>query len=167
MVIGRYFWSIDAPANYSPTSNPGVLFGGQASGTSITGVSATVVTAIAALISGSPSLTAGITGSYIGAGTHITAAAGTTLTLNQPAGNNTSISNLQYFDAAKPSIAIGNTPIQAVLVKTAAHAAFVFTSGANTITIPASTLVKGAIYYWQIDNVVTVTSGDFLGYSAM
>jgi hypothetical protein len=165
MVIGKKFWPIYGAADYLPADNPGVTFGGVGNGTSITNVDTALVTTIAALLA-TPA-TVGISGNYIQPGTTITAAVGSTLTISNPVGANIAIPNLKYWDARRPSSAGGDSPIQAVLCLDSTHAAFAFEDGSgNTVTIPASTLAKGAVYYFQIGTVTTVTAGDFIGYSA-
>jgi hypothetical protein len=164
MVIGKKFWDIYGAANYSPAQNAGIQFGGVASGTSITNVDAAVVSAIAALLA-TPA-TVGVSGNYIASGTLITAAVGTTLTLSQAAGANLTITNLVYWDSRRPSAAGGDSPIQALLCLDGSHGPLVFTDAAGkTTTVPASTLAKGAVYYFQIGTITTVTPGDFIGYS--
>jgi hypothetical protein len=165
MVIGKKFWEIYGAANYSPAQNASVQFGGVANGSSITNVDATVVTAIAALLATPAAV--GISGNYIAGGTLITAAVGTTLTLSQAAGANLAITNLAYWDGRRPSAAGGDSPIQALLCLDSSHGALAFTDASGkTTTIPASTLAKGAVYYFQIGTITTVTAGDFIGYSA-
>lgn len=164
MVIGKKFWPIYGAADYSPSGNPGISFGGVGNSTSITNVDSTVVSAIAALLA-TPA-TVGISGNYIPSGTQITAAVGTTLTLSNSVGADVAITNLKYWDARRPSAAGGDSPIQALLCLDSTHANFVFTDGSgNSVTIPGSTLAKGAVYYFQIGTVTTVTAGDFIGYS--
>jgi hypothetical protein len=165
MVIGNKFWPIYGTADYLPADNPGVLFGGTSSGSTITGVSSSIITNIAGLLSAGA--TVGISGNYIEPGTQALSAVGSTVTLSKPVGANLAIPNLRFWDARRPSSAGGDSPIQAVLCLDSTHATFAFTDATgNTVTIPGSTLAKGAVYYFQIGSVSTVTAGDFIGYAA-
>ena len=76
------------------------------------------------------------------------------------------IQQFHYYDKTYPAAGV-DQPIQAVLCLDSSHGQFVFTDvGGRTVTIPANTLAKGAVYYFQIGTVTTVTSGDFIGYAA-
>ena len=167
MIIGKKFWPLELGYQV-PGKNPVVNFVATASGnTTLTGVAAATVATIATLITALKPV--GISGQYIQPGTLITAAAATTLTLSQTAGNtNSTMLNVNYWDATFPSAAGGDGAVEAILVLAASHAALTFIDTAGkTISIPANTLVKGAVYYFGMYNVTTVTSGEFLGYSSM
>jgi hypothetical protein len=169
MVIGKKFWPIGATTNtivnYAPAANAGIGFSGTVNGTSITGVNAAIVSAIAGL---GTTGDVGITGNYISPGTTVTAATGTTLTLSTASsGSGTLVTNLTYFDTRYPSSANGDAPIQALLCLDSTHGPFEFYDERGIlIQIPGSTLVKGAVYYWQIAKVYNATAADFIGYSA-
>jgi hypothetical protein len=175
MVIGKKFWPIDATVDYSPGANPGTTFHGKVDDTVIvTGIDPAVVTALDALITAGDTL--GISGNWIQPACDIVGAgAGGGLAADEielsvapsvTAGMGAVVSKLVAWDRAVPSISGGDGPIQAVLCLDSSHGAFEFKDGnGQTITIPASTLVKGAVYYFQIGDVSTVTSGDFIGYS--
>jgi hypothetical protein len=145
-----------------------VPFGGEASNNVIDKVDNSTVVTIQSLLSAGK--TVGISGNYIVPGTQITATDSVeqlTLSNNIANGNNVIVTNLVYWDATLPSAAGGDQPIQAVLVLAPSHADFRFIDvNGNNVNIPAGTLVKGAVYYFQIMEVITVSSGEFLGYAA-
>jgi hypothetical protein len=70
-----------------------------------------------------------------------------------------------YYDKRKPAAGVDG-PIQAILCLDSTHGPFSFIdAGGRTVAIPGSTLVKGAIYYFQISEVTVVSTGDFIGYA--
>ena len=85
MVIGKKFWPIYGVADYLPADNPGVLFGGTSSGSTITGVSSSIITNIAGLLSAGA--TVGISGNYIEPGTQALSAVITSCSTSSLCGN--------------------------------------------------------------------------------
>lgn len=170
MVIGKKFWplkTISTDTSYNPSDRPGISFGGVINGTtSITEVPAATVTAIAALIASSAAASVGIAGQWIAVGTRITAAAGTTLTLSKATGTAVgSMSSLVYWDLDYPSVAGGDTPINALFCNASSALQFYDASG-KLVSFAAGKLVVGAVYYFEILKVKTSTAGDYIGYSA-
>jgi len=170
MVIGKKFWPIKATTvdvSYSPSSRPGTNTGGIINGTtSITGVDSVVVTAVNALI-GSSTAGVGLTGQWIAPGTYITAASGTTLTLSKPTGAAAgAMASLTYWDLDYPSVAGGDTAINALFCNASTKFEFYDASG-KLVTFNAGKLVVGAVYYFEILTVKTcANAGDYIGYSA-
>jgi len=170
MVIGKKFWplkTISTITSYNPGDRPGISFGGIVDGTtSITNVDSTTVTNIASLI-GSSTAGVGISGQWIDAGTCITVATGTTLTLSKAssASADGAISSLRYWDLDYPSVAGVDSPIQAVFCNVSSKLEFYDQSG-KLVTFAAGKLVVGAVYYFEILSVKTSTSGDYIGYAA-
>jgi hypothetical protein len=76
------------------------------------------------------------------------------------------IQQFHYYDKTYPAAGV-DQPIQAVLCLDSNHSLFEFVdNGGRTVTIQANTLAKGAVYYFQIGQVTTVTGLEFIGYAA-
>ena len=163
MVIGTKFWPIDAAANYAPSAHPQLRFFGDSNGTAtISGIDAGTIAAMTAI--GATNL--GIAGPGVKPGDVVTAIGATNIVMTTALTISGNAQQFNYYDKRYPA-AGADQPIQAVLCLDSTHGQFVFVdNGGRTVTIPASTLAKGAVYYFQIGNVTTVTAGDFIGYAA-
>lgn len=168
MVIGKKFWPIQTTSStsvsYDPASYPGTAFGGTVVGDDTIEVDTAVASDIATLL-GTSTAGVGISGQYIASGTTVLSASGTTLTLNKNGIAPCASAALTYWDLDYPSAAGRDSAIQAVLCINSGAFEFIDYSG-KLISFTAGDLVAGAVYYFQILEVYTATSGDYIGYSA-
>jgi len=165
MVIGTKFWPILAPANYAPSAHPQLRFFANSNGTTtISGIDAGTIAAMTAI--SAPLL--GITGPGIKPG-DVVASIGPgpdEITMTTALSFAGSIQQFHYYDKTYPAAGV-DQPIQAVLCLDSNHSLFEFVdNGGRTVTIPANTLAKGAVYYFQIGQVTAVTPLEFIGYAA-
>ena len=73
---------------------------------------------------------------------------------------------MMLLDWSKPTSGMDRA-IEAVLCLNSNHTVFEFVDERKrVIRIPANTMVKGAIYYFQINEVISCTEGDFIGYTS-
>jgi hypothetical protein len=152
------FWAITGTGNWNPSTNPLVPFVGNIGTTGVTGVSSSVISAINAL---------GATNVRIQElGVRVASAAGDTIVLGATyTGGYTGSQSLNYCNGARPVAGLDG-PIVGILPTAASPANFaILDANGNTATFPAGSLKQGAIYPLEIGQIITVTSGDFLGMS--
>ncbi len=149
------FWPISGTGSYVPVSNQQVLISGTVGTTGINGVSASAVTAINAI---------GATNVKIyELGVWVASATGTSITFASAYAGVTGVRQVNYYNAKRPAFELDG-PVSAILAVSSAPANLVVIDNAgNTATFLAGSLKQGAIYPLQINTVVTVTSGDFIG----
>lgn len=170
MIIGKKFWAIKytdgTPVSYDPASRPGTSFGGTVVGDNTIEVDPATAADIAALLQNSAS-GVGISGQYIAPGTRaLVVTSATTVALNKAGIAPCASAALTYWDLDYPSAAGGDGAIQAVFcVNSGSRFAFTDYKG-ELVDIPKDHLVAGAVYYFQILEVVRAASGNFIGYSA-
>lgn len=154
--VARKFWSISGTGDYRPSSNPLVTFNGVYDGNTGLSVSAGIVTAINAL---------GATSVKLDAGVYVKSATGTTLVLGASGLGTTGTYTLSYFQFTKPCVAYDKV-INAILPVASSPGSFAIrdTNG-NTATFAAGSLKQGTVYPLQIEQVITTTANDFIGFS--
>lgn len=167
MLIGNKFWPINTAANYAPSAHPQIAVYANSNGsTTISGLGAATIAAMnditaANLGIAGPGVKPGDVVVTIGNGQ----GGGTTVTMTTALSSTLTPGQFFYYDKSYPAAGV-DQPIQAVLCLDSTHAAFTFVdAGGRTTAIPASTLAKGAVYYFGIGNVTAVATGQFIGYS--
>jgi hypothetical protein len=169
MVIGKKFWSLNSNGLYSPSDNPGSApFGGviDSKTNTINNIDGAVVVEIQRVLDEGASV--GISGNYVPQGTLIESTDNNTIILSKYLGapGGSIITNLVWWNASRPSTAGGDSPIQAILcIGEQTRFEFKDASG-KLILIPPNTMVKGAVYYFQISEIITVGADELIGYSA-
>jgi hypothetical protein len=88
---------------------------------------------------------------------------GGSVTLTDPMPGVNPQANFIYYDRRFPAAA-QDQAIAAVLCLNSGALEFIDVSG-TTVVFPASTLVPGAVYYFQIGDVTVATPGDYIGYA--
>lgn len=162
MLIGNKFWPINTVANYAPSAHPQIAVYANSNGTTtISGLGAATIAAMTAI--GAADL--GIAGPGVKPGDVVATIGSTTVTMTTALSSTLTTGQFFYYDKRYPAAGV-DQPIQAVLCLNSSHGAFTFVdTGGRTTTIPASTLAKGAVYYFGIGNVTAVATGQFIGYS--
>ncbi len=163
MLTGTKFWPINVIGNYAPSANPSVEFYGNVvdGNPDITGLSASLIAALTVI--GTANI--GVLGLGIDPTIAVSAIGVDSITLSANFSTTQANGRFYYYDKRKPAAGIDG-PIQAILCLDSTHGAFSFIdTGGRTVTIPGSTLAKGAIYYFQISEVTVVSTGDFIGYA--
>lgn len=162
MLIGNKFWPINTVANYAPSAHPQIAVYANSNGTTtISGLGAATIAAMTAIGVGN----LGMAGPGVKPGDVVAAIGVDFVTMTTALSSTLTPGQFFYYDKRYPAAGV-DQPIQAVLCLDSTHGPFTFIdAGGRTTAIPASTLAKGAVYYFGIGNVTAVASGDFIGYS--
>jgi hypothetical protein len=167
MVIGQKFWPLESGVDYRPSSNPPVSFRGDlVMGTNeIRNVDPAVISALNALPVWPAVVGGGVTAINR---IDIVGASGTTITFASdppfPLTYEVIGANFIYYDASRPA-AGQDQPIQAIVcVGDNTSIDFYDTSG-TLVQIPDGVLVTGAVYYFEIGIVDSVSPNTFVGYA--
>jgi hypothetical protein len=167
MVIGQKFWPIDV-GDYRPSSNPPVSFKGDLvmGSNEIQNVNPAVISTLNAFPVWPAVVGGGVTAINR---IDIVGASGTTITFasNPPFPLTYEVigANFVYYDASRPA-AGQDKPIQAIVCVDGTNTAIDFYDASGTLVqIPDGVLVPGAVYYFEIGIVDSVTPGTFVGYA--
>ena len=176
MVIVKNFWPIAATntlKSYEPRENQGLNFAGvvcnDSDAISIKNVGPDVISNINNMIATSTQ-GVGMYGSWIPQNTKVVSCTETDITINTKVESGimpaVTEKQLLVWNMDYPCSKAGDGPIQALLCIKSNHGplSFIDSSG-RRIDIPAGTLVKGAIYYFQISAFVQVEADEFIGFS--
>lgn len=175
MVIGKKFWPIlatDTAVSYEPRMNPGYMFAANivnsSSSISVKNVGPEIVSIINNMLSTSKQ-GVGLYGPRIPQNTRIVSCENDEIIINtriEGIIDQSSKEKILVWNMDYPCSKAGDGPIQALLCIDSTHGdmAFMDTSG-RTVEIPAGTLVKGAIYYFQISSFIKVGAEEFIGFS--
>jgi hypothetical protein len=160
MVIGRKFWPLEGGVDYRPSSNPPTKFIASTNGTNvISNVSATDIAAMSAITE----TNLAVVGAGFAANNLITAIGVDSITATDTVAGTVPGANFIYYDRTRPC-AGQDQAISAVLCMNSGALEFYDTSG-TLVVFAAGVLVPGAVYYFQVGEVVTATLGDYLGYA--
>jgi hypothetical protein len=153
------FWAINATGNWSPNGNIPQAFYGKVNGNTVTTDNTTVSAIIAigatsATLSGFGPITAAATGATSG-----------TITLGVTYVGESGTFKMSYYNKTKPAGGVDG-PISAILPIASSPAGLVIIGGNGLpATFAAGSLKQGTLYPIAINQVTTVTSGDFIGFS--
>jgi hypothetical protein len=166
MIVAKKFWPIKV-ANFAPEANPVLTLFGNANstGTSIVAVKREEFNAIIAVGIDNVRVIDQIHGDALDK--TIVSADSDTLTI-EFSGKvcDTGQVQIMLVDISRP-VAGRDIEIQAMLCLNSSHSEFIFKDeNHRQVRIPPATMVKGAIYYFQIREVVNCSEGDFIGYAS-
>ena len=174
MVIGKKFWKIkpnSEPVSYAPHTNVGINITGIVEGEKNIIVLhenyRNILPSLQKIVDQSAH-GLGICGHMIEQNVKIKRIDGMNLYISHPVNCvSTGINFIgTVWDMDYPSVNGADSPIQALLCLDSSHGPIIFIDNSGrSVNIPANTLVKGAIYYFQISAFVQVGEDEFIGFS--